>query len=518
MQEHMSFAIAIRGKHVALVVVAVLSGLSCLPFLRSIIMLGDEGVLLQGADRLLRGEKLYRDFFQFLPPGGFLLTAGWFGLTNVSLFSARLLAAFTFVGIACVLYCVALRVSRSTLASAVAVAAFVVMSQGAWMQVSHHWFTTLFCISALFGALMWIHTRRLSWVFFAGLAGGAAAMITPTRGSLAVIAGLLALTEGKRFDVAALTNYIAAAAILPTLCIAYVAFQGGLGPAFNCVIVYPALHYANIQSVPYGFAADAQNMPLNFIFPVAALLAMVHFARDWPAAIRDRTLHVCVAFALAAFVGLLVRPDIVHITFAVPLVLPLILYSGRRFVAVFRPIRVVTIAALVLAMALSTAVLLIKSYLVMQLPNIETPRGRVKVLREDVRLIIRRVADLPMESTVFYYPYHPLLAFLTARGHPSRSDIFIPNYTTANQFEEECRAVIHSADWVVFDHAMINNWQLYFPAIRDPAPPERILFESAIERSFSLVANEGKFDLRKAFKRDETICNDISGRREKNPT
>jgi hypothetical protein len=121
----MSLAVAIRGKRIRLAVVALLSGLSCLPFLRSIFWLADEGVLLQGAERLLRGEKLYHDFFEILPPGGFLLTAGWFELTNVSFSSARVLATFTFIGIACVLYSVTLLVSCNTLASTATVVVFV---------------------------------------------------------------------------------------------------------------------------------------------------------------------------------------------------------------------------------------------------------------------------------------------------------------------------------------------------------------------------------------------------------
>jgi hypothetical protein len=513
----MSFAVAIRSKRIWLAAVALLSGMSCLPFLRSIFWLADEGVLLQGAERLLRGERLYRDFFEFLPPGGFLLTAGWFGLTNVSFFSARVLATFTFIGIACVLYCVTFRVSCNTLASTVAVVVFVVTSQGLLMQVSHHWFTTLFCVSAFLGALVWIDTHRLSWVILAGLAGGAATMTTPTRGALALMAGLLALTDGRRFNATALTHYVGAAAVLPALFTVYLAFQGALGPAFDSVVVYPALHYADIQSVPYGFGADAQNMPLNFIFPVAAYLAMVHVARDWRVALRDRTLHVCSAFALAAFAGLLVRPDTAHIAFAAPLVVPLILYSGRRFLTAFRSLQFATMAAVVFVMALPTAILLMKAYLVIRTPVIETPRGGVRFVREDAKLIIRRVADLPVDSTIFYYPHEPLLAFLTARGHPSKLDIFVPNYTTPNQFEEECRAVMRSADWVVIDQLAIDSWQRFFPAIRDPMPPERTLFESAIERSFSLVANEGAFELRKASMRDESICSDASGRSGKNP-
>jgi hypothetical protein len=40
----------------------------CVPLIRCVWLLGDEGVLLHGADRMLRGEKIYIDFFEFLPP------------------------------------------------------------------------------------------------------------------------------------------------------------------------------------------------------------------------------------------------------------------------------------------------------------------------------------------------------------------------------------------------------------------------------------------------------------------
>src|SRR5260370_8336870 len=119
MRAQVSFAVSIRSRHIGLAAIALLTGLSCLPFLRSIFSLSDEGVLLQGANRLLRAHRLYRDFFAFLPPGGFFLTAGWFGLTNVSLFSARVLATFHYICIAFILYSGILRVSFNSIASAV---------------------------------------------------------------------------------------------------------------------------------------------------------------------------------------------------------------------------------------------------------------------------------------------------------------------------------------------------------------------------------------------------------------
>lgn len=510
MRTQISLTVAIRSNRIRLAVVALFTGLSCLPFLRSIFSLGDEGILLQGADRLLHGEALYRDFFEILPPGGFLLTASWFEITDVSLLSARVLATFTFIGIVCILYSLALRVSCSTTASTVCVALFVVMSQGDWMQVSHHWFTTLFCMLALLGSLVWIDTNRLPWLILAGLAGGAATMVTPTRGSLTVMAASFALA-GRGFSNVSAVTYVLAVSVFPSLVIVFIAFQGSLRAAFDNVIAFPAAHYSGVQGVPYGFGASAQNMPLNFIFPIAAFLGLMHFIYYWRAALPDRVLWVCAAFALAAFVGLLVRPDTAHITFAAPLVLPLILYSGRRFLSAFTPLRFATIAVVTFAMTMPTAVLLMKAYLVIQTPAIETPRGRAKIFREDANSIIRRVADLPFDSSVFYYPYDPILAFLTARGHPSKLDIFVPNYTTPNQFEQECRAVVRSADWVVIDQLISQNWARFFPAIRDTMPRERILFETALKRSFTLVADEGEFDLRKATMKDEGICGDVAG-------
>src|SRR4051812_41333879 len=86
---------------------ALLAALICLiafalsvPFLRAVGSLGDEGVLLNGAERLLNGERIYVDFFEFLPPGSFLITGAWLGTFGISMLSARLLAVLTIVGIA----------------------------------------------------------------------------------------------------------------------------------------------------------------------------------------------------------------------------------------------------------------------------------------------------------------------------------------------------------------------------------------------------------------------------------
>ncbi len=49
----------------------------CAQFWLYVLWLGDEGIFLHAAVRILGGEVLYRDFFELLPPGSFLAVAAW---------------------------------------------------------------------------------------------------------------------------------------------------------------------------------------------------------------------------------------------------------------------------------------------------------------------------------------------------------------------------------------------------------------------------------------------------------
>src|SRR5262249_13763319 len=70
----------------------------CVPLIPALFGMGpDEAVLLNGAERMRRGAGLYVDFFEFLPPGGFVLTEAWFSLAGISIVSARSLAILTIV-------------------------------------------------------------------------------------------------------------------------------------------------------------------------------------------------------------------------------------------------------------------------------------------------------------------------------------------------------------------------------------------------------------------------------------
>src|ERR1044071_3009268 len=58
-------------------------------FLRYTTLEPDEGIVLQGAERILRGEIPYRDFFSFYTPGSFYLISIVFRLFGDSFVIAR---------------------------------------------------------------------------------------------------------------------------------------------------------------------------------------------------------------------------------------------------------------------------------------------------------------------------------------------------------------------------------------------------------------------------------------------
>src|SRR6266567_6251459 len=64
----------------------------------------DEGIVLQGAERILRGEVPYRDFFSFYTPGSFYLIALLFRVFGDSFAVARTSLAFAGAGCAVITY------------------------------------------------------------------------------------------------------------------------------------------------------------------------------------------------------------------------------------------------------------------------------------------------------------------------------------------------------------------------------------------------------------------------------
>jgi hypothetical protein len=483
--------------------------------MHSIFELSDEGILLHGADRLLQGQRLYIDFFEILPPGGFVIMSGWFGITGTSIWSARLLAVLTITGIACFTYLACRQTSKHRFSSALVAIGWAVMSQGFWTQISYHWFTTLFSMVAAWAVLKSVENpQRRRWEpVVAGLAAGAAAMVMPTRGALVMLAGAVSFVN-LRNQQSKLIAYVLAGALIPICLLAYVIWTGALVAAFEDVILFTARRYASIASLPFGYFTGDQNWPLKYLFPFVALLTLIACARDWRTIVSDRLFRACVAFGLAGFIGCIPRPDIAHIAFVTPLICPLLTYCTDRIVTSWgAKYRRYALAAVVIGVGIPcVAAFSFVAYTALHGELVATPRGSVAFLSSGMRELMGRIANTPSSDPFFFYPFIPMVPFLTAREHVSKYDVLIPGYTSPSQYEEACISALRRATWLVIDRSWTApNFLRTFPAIRDAEPPETRNFELALQSGFEFVARDGLFELRRRVKAvNETICNGIA--------
>jgi hypothetical protein len=157
---------------------------------------GDELGFWMNAQRLLHGEFIYQDFFEFTPPGTDLIYLAAFKLlgSQVWVTNVVILLLGTALGWSC------FRLSRLIMPpppAALAAAAFLIFDFGKWLDGTHHWFSMLAVMAALAVLLQSTTSARL---LICGALLGVASFFTQTRGVTAAM-GVAAYLVWQRFQV-----------------------------------------------------------------------------------------------------------------------------------------------------------------------------------------------------------------------------------------------------------------------------------------------------------------------------
>jgi hypothetical protein len=450
--------------------------------------------------RILDGELLYRDFFAYLPPGGYWVVATWMKLFGPGFASIRVLALLLLATIAALTYAVTRRSSRTRPLAALLAIGWVVLSQGALTVINHHWFTTaasMACAVALLHAVT--GAQRRAAAFAAGLCGGLAAMVTSTRGALLCLA-VLGVLLASRVDPPRLLAAMVGVAIAPTAIVLHLASTRTLVPALGDVIQYQADHYSWIQPVFFGAGASLQDLALVALFPVAFVLAGATLLNTKLSAWRDPEFAASLSLAIVGLLGSYPRPDHIHISFTAPLACPLFALAVldlRRAGRIAVSALFIGLCLVGLTQAITTAIKVGHS------PTLMTARGPVKpdpgLPALDFAHLLSSIDGVPADRAFFFYPYSPLLPYLTARHHVGPIDVIVPGYTSPEHFRTVCARVATDAQWVVIDRRWSDPAfiRFVFPAIHDPDPPEKQHFEEALLAMFPEVVHAStRFELR----------------------
>jgi len=321
---------------------------------------GDEGVILAGAQRILRGQEPYRDFFLFHMPGPLYLAAGWLRLFGATLASARALAwlinALLIAGL--IGLARASRLPRSALV--VILLAQIAVGFAFSPILSHHWMANAFL--ALSAALLAASggCERTGRLLGSGALAGIAGVMLQDQGAYWILlVVLLLLGSGGRRRWAGAGAFLLGGAAAAGPIAAYLLLRTPISRVAGMVLGVPLrLYHAHPGNrIPWGggwlipfrqlgdfwsagevgivgastLAQGVGQTVLLIALPVAALLALLRILRLRTLGARQRWLWlVLVCFAAAPALMALRRPTIVNLGFAFPGALFLILWELER--------------------------------------------------------------------------------------------------------------------------------------------------------------------------------------------
>jgi hypothetical protein len=156
------------------------------------------GANLVPAERVLKGQVPYRDFYKIQTPGILLLNAGLFKLFGTSLLTA-FRGVLVFKVLAVVMVFVVARLVVSPTAALIPTALSIAwLPPGGPFRPAPIQYEMLFILAAIYFALRWIDSRRALDVFEAGLAVGLVAVFKQNVGVYLAIALAFALVVNTR--------------------------------------------------------------------------------------------------------------------------------------------------------------------------------------------------------------------------------------------------------------------------------------------------------------------------------
>jgi hypothetical protein len=156
------------------------------------------GANLVPAERVLKGEVPYRDFYKIQTPGILLLNAGLFKFLGASLLTAlRGVLAFKILAVVLV-FVIARRLAASSVAIIPALLAMIWLPPGGPFRPAPIQYEMPFILAAIYFTLRWIDSRKAVDVFAAGLAAGFVALFKQNVGIYTAAALGLTITLNAR--------------------------------------------------------------------------------------------------------------------------------------------------------------------------------------------------------------------------------------------------------------------------------------------------------------------------------
>jgi len=437
------------------------------PF-RDVLLLGrDEGIVLQGAARILQGQLPYRDFFSFYTPGSYFWNAWLIKVFGDSILVPRTVVLLYGAMFSVLTFVLARRMASRTGAVAASLLLLICCLPVRFL-VTHNWDSTAAALLALYCALGFLRNPSLGRAAGIGFLTSLSVLFNQARG-VGLLLGLLVgfLMLRSRLPKSWMTSrhllVMGAAFGLPLLATAsFFAAHGALG-AMTEGLLWAPRHYTVANRVPYGFITipisewvelfDSGPLweralhlfiisPIFIVCALPIVLVLIALWCAWkrrpdldPAQVSAVILSGAVVFgSLVSVVA--TRADSTHVTFITPLFFFLMPWVVERWSAPFLGLRKAAPLLAVYVLFSFTAYGLTLLWLVRENTVQQQTRrslGRVVRKNETIEFI---EAHFPAGSTLLVHPYFPVYSFLTRTVSPLPYDFLYSGMHTREQFEE----------------------------------------------------------------------------------
>jgi hypothetical protein len=493
--------------------IGTLAALYQLPFVRVLLRIGDEGILVDGAHRVLHGQIPSRDFFEQMGPGSFYWLAAFFRIFGESIETSRGLLLLTGVALTLLSLHCARRLSTS---AALPVLFVTIVGIPVCPGTSHHWDGNLFALTAFATFLAWQHSRRPAALIATGVLTGVCCCILQQKGilmcgALVVTICLLERRHCWRFISILLISF----ALAPVAVCCFYLSQGALGDLIYANFLWPATHYEKVNRVQYAFGFDfywktcylaCQSLfgsLLAFLAsvvitgPFLVVIALPGLLATAIAVLRRRAFSkVLTPFWLcgaALWLSEMHRPDLGHLVFGCFIWFILLC-------ALFGKVRFSHIPAFLLALSLIVWGSLNLMSALQATTRIETRRGVIYGFKGDPALAFL-IAHTTRGEAAFVYPYSPIYYFLSGTENATRFNAFVYGFNTPDQFGSAIESIeskrVRYILWDTFvTEKTIVRW---LPAYIQPAQKDQIM-ENYFHSHYHQVGLEGDF---RVMKRNE---------------
>ena len=424
----------------------------------------DEGIVLETAQRMVSGQRLYVDFFGYMSPGGYWLQELVFRVFGVSLLAGRILPIVWCALQASLVFRLTDRFA-TRLAASIATLLFVALQLEDHTNISakHRWDSAALALLSISFAVDAKEKQSMWRWAISGAFGCAAILCTPSMAILVVIT-LLWICSAKQWKAAA--AYLSGMVGLGFPALLLLLSEGILQP-FISQMLWLSHSHSEVNAMAYGSimggyskilangegiakllpAGLAACLALPAILPVLGVSGLTWEALRGKVKQEEKSIFLYMAAViLALIVATMPRlcVSMLLYTSALPLAAAAI-YISRSW-----PARATAYSMMVLGIFMAAFAMNFWSESTKSMPLI-SPVGIIRPAPDDRPGVAALLEKVKPGQSLFVHPYMPLLYFVTQAKNVSRFNFLHPGMMAASEEQTVMDDLTKSSpEWLLF--------------------------------------------------------------------